>query len=300
MQVTVLGSGVCASGLPRIPDRQPPGFWVTWDGGHLLFDVSEGVRFRLQHVGVSYVNVEHIAVTHPHADHYVLPPLLLAMFCQPQWGGPKPEALHVYAPNVIVESWPTLFKIHVPEAPAPGDHCTEEGFVWPKLYWHTMSGCQQASIGNATLMAADVYHGFGRCPALAFRLETPDGIVVYSGDSADCEGIRQITRNADLFISEASGMVGHREAAKRYGHLTPFDAGHIARGSGVKKLLLTHYPGLDSDEAMVWDCRKSGYTRRNSNCERFFGYQRSINPLSCPTVGGAPSPTRGEGWGEGG
>ena len=139
MQVTVLGSGVCASGLPRIPDRQPPGFWVTWDGGHLLFDASEGIRFRLQRLGVPYASVQHIAITHSHADHYALPPLLLAMFCTPLWGGVKPELLDLYAPDAIVDSWPTLFKIHVPEAPAPNDHCTEDGFLWPKLLWHRMS-----------------------------------------------------------------------------------------------------------------------------------------------------------------
>ncbi|TSC76330.1 MAG: ribonuclease Z [Parcubacteria group bacterium Gr01-1014_31] len=259
MQVTVLGSGVCASGLPRIPDRQPPGFWVTWDGGHLLFDASEGIRFRLQRIGVPYASVQHIAITHSHADHYALPPLLLAMFCTPLWGGVKPELLDLYAPDAIVDSWPTLFKIHVPEAPAPNDHCTEDGFLWPKLLWHRMSGTKTVGIGNAKLDAADVFHGFGRCPALAFRLETPEGAVVYSGDTGDCDGIRNITKHADLFISEASGMVGHREAAKRYGHLTPYDAGDIARASGVKKLLLTHYPGLDSNKRMVEDCRKSGF-----------------------------------------
>lgn len=259
MRVTVLGSGTCASDLPGITNRQPPGFWATWDGGHLLFDVSEGVRFRLEQIGVKYPSVQHIAITHAHADHYVLPPFLLGVFCHPLWGGVKATDLHLYAPNQIVETWPTLFKIHVPEAPAPDSHCTDEGFLWPKLHWHNLSGVKTATIGNATLKAADVYHGFGRCPALAFRLETPDGVVVYSGDTGDCEGIRMITRDADLFISEASGMVGHHETAKRYGHLTPFDAGDIARESGVKKLLITHYPGLDSDEAMIEDCRKAGY-----------------------------------------
>ena len=259
MQVTVLGSGVCASDLPGIPNRFPPGFWVTWKEGHLLFDVSEGVRFRLQQIGVTYSTVQHIAITHAHADHYVLPPFLLAAFCHSLWGGVKVEQLNLYAPDQIVESWPTLFKIHVPEAPALDTHCTEEGFLWPKLQWHNLSGGKSAFIGSAKLIAADVYHGFGRCPALAYRLETAQGVVVYTGDTGDCEGIRQIVRGADLFISEASGRVGQRETSVKYGHLTPYDAGAIAHAGGVKRLLITHYPGLDSDEAMVEDCRKGGF-----------------------------------------
>lgn len=257
MQVTVLGSGIPVSDLPNLPNRFPPGYWVEWKGGHLLFEVSEGVRFRLQQIGVRYATVEHIAITHTHADHYALPHFLQTVYCHKVFGGQKRDQLHLYAPDTIVQGWPALFKTFVPEAPAP-NHSSDDQYQWPKLVWHKMSAMQQVRIGNAVLRSAKVRHSFGRCEALAFRLQTPEGVLAYSGDTGDCDGMRKIAAHADLFVCEASARIGSEDNG--YGHLTPRVAGAIARHADVQQLLLTHYSGLDSDEAMIADCRKSGYT----------------------------------------
>lgn len=45
----------------------------------------------------------------------------------------------------------------------------------------------------------------------------------------------------------------------RVDFLNPRQAGEVAKTCGVKKLVLTHYSGRDSDEAMLADCRLSGF-----------------------------------------
>jgi hypothetical protein len=50
MKLIALGTGVCASNLPDIVNREPPGFLVRVGVENILFDCSEGIRFRLEKV----------------------------------------------------------------------------------------------------------------------------------------------------------------------------------------------------------------------------------------------------------
>lgn len=118
------------------------------------------------------------------------------------------------------------------------------------------------AIGNAKLSARKVYHAFGNCDAVSYRLETPQGIIIaYSGDTGDCDGVRTVAKDADLFICEASGRVGDTKSAKEYGHLDPYTIGNIAKKSNVKKLLLFHYTGQDLDDAMIIEVKRAGFNR---------------------------------------
>jgi ribonuclease BN (tRNA processing enzyme) len=113
---------------------------------------------------------------------------------------------------------------------------------------------------DSELLSFPVYHGFGKVNALAFRLVLASGrVVAYSGDTGTCPGLIQAAKDADLFICEASAPLGNDAMATGYGHLNPRQAGEVAKVCGVKKLVLTHYSGRDPDEAMLVDCRLSGF-----------------------------------------
>ena len=60
-------------------------------------------------------------------------------------------------------------------------------------------------------------------------------------DTRDCEAARELARGVDLLICEATYLSDLEPLAKDYGHLTAEQAGKIARDSGVKKLVLTHF-----------------------------------------------------------
>ncbi|MFY9457381.1 MAG: MBL fold metallo-hydrolase [Candidatus Spechtbacterales bacterium] len=102
MEVTVLGSGVCASQLPGVPNRYPPGFLVEWGkDSKVLFECSEGIRFRLEQAGYDYCDIHHIVISHAHPDHFALPHYLQSVFVRGLYLGEKyqnPE-LHVYCPK---------------------------------------------------------------------------------------------------------------------------------------------------------------------------------------------------------
>jgi ribonuclease Z len=260
MRLTILGAGTGASGLPNAA-QYPPGFLVEWadpagDSGQqkILFDCSEGVRFRLAQAGHEYSQLHHVAITHPHPDHNVFLQFLQAVYLKWSSGGEqfKNPELHLYAPRHIIgnmdQQWDLLW-----QTPGP------RYYKSPALKLHVMPD-ESALIGNGKLSAAKVYHESGNSDAVAFRLETPEGIFAYSGDTGDCPGIRQVCRDVDIFVCEDTARIGQEEKAIAYGHLTPRQAGEIAKDGKVKKLIFFHYTGQDSHQAMIDDCRLSGFS----------------------------------------
>lgn len=255
MKIHILGSGVAASQLPGIPNRYPPGYVVEWGDNSLLLECGEAVRFRLEEMGFDYGKIEHLAVSHSHPDHYALPHFMVARYCKELWSDKDCSAtmLQVYCPDSIAKNFFELCKLYVPDE--------QNGAIFGQnIALHPMSSpAERLSIGNGTLSAENVRHGFGNVQALAFRLETPEGVFAYSGDTGECAGIRNVAKEANIFLCECSSQVGNNKSPKEYGHLNPYLAGDIAKEAGVKKMILTHYTGLDADEKMIQDCRRSGY-----------------------------------------
>jgi ribonuclease BN (tRNA processing enzyme) len=117
-----------------------------------------------------------------------------------------------------------------------------------------------AAFGDIILEGISVKHGRqDLVDALGFRGTVPSGVLAYSGDSRDCDGLRRVASGADIFICEATAGIGLDEFAHKTGHLTPFLAGRVAADAGVRKLVLVHYSGADSPETMTEDCRRSGF-----------------------------------------
>jgi ribonuclease BN (tRNA processing enzyme) len=74
---------------------------------------------------------------------------------------------------------------------------------------------------------------------LGFRLEVEGRIVSYCTDTGYCENAIVLARDADLLIAECSLKSGQADEA--WPHLNPETAALMARESGVKRLVLTHF-----------------------------------------------------------
>ncbi len=92
-----------------------------------------------------------------------------------------------------------------------------------------------------------VYHQPDQIEPYAFRIETDEGVLVYSGDTGPCEGIAVFARDADLMIHMCYFISGTFAKAK-----TPTSSGHmecarIAAEGNVRTLVATHFtPQLDA------------------------------------------------------
>jgi ribonuclease Z len=257
MKITLLGTGTCST-IPNISDRKPPAFLVEWDGNAILFDCSEGVRFRLEQIGFDISRIRHIAISHTHPDHYSLPHFHQSVSNRWAWGGEqfKNEQISVYAPAWAADNYTELWNFYSPDF--PNDQLPT------KLHFIRMPESGSIHIGSGKLTAFPVHHGWGTIQSLAFRLETPEGIFAYSGDTGDCPGIREACRNADVFVCEASARIGDIKTVKEYGHLHPEAIGDICRNGGVKHVILFHYTGLDSDNSMEQTLLKTGFSGKTT------------------------------------
>lgn len=109
-----------------------------------------------------------------------------------------------------------------------------------------------------TVVTATLVEHAPMAPAYAFRFDTDEGSVVFSGDTAPCENLIKMASGADVLVHEVideqwvankyadqpapvkKAMMGHHLTA----HTSISDVGRVAQRAGVGTLVLTHFvPG---------------------------------------------------------
>ncbi len=73
-----------------------------------------------------------------------------------------------------------------------------------------------------------------------YRLTLEEKVIAYSGDCGITEASYKLADNADLLIHECS-FYENNPNGKTWGHVTPEEAAQLAKDSGVKQLILTHF-----------------------------------------------------------
>jgi ribonuclease BN (tRNA processing enzyme) len=110
-------------------------------------------------------------------------------------------------------------------------------------------------------------------PSFAYRFDTADGSVVFSGDTAPCANVARLARGADVLVHEVMdldtlALGGLRPAQLRHMEISHTDAtrvGPIAERAGVGTLVLSHLvPGATNVVSdATWHTKASkGYSGR--------------------------------------
>ncbi|MGZ6792785.1 MAG: MBL fold metallo-hydrolase [Mycobacteriales bacterium] len=232
MQLTVLG---CAGTFPG-PDSPCSGYLVEHDGYRLVVDLGAGALGNLQrHVDVR--DVDAVYVSHLHADHCID---LVAYFYARRYhpSGMLPR-LPVYGPPG------TRFRISAAFEEPPVD-----GFDDVYDFREVSAGTLQ--LGPLTVTTTVVEHPV-ECHGL--RIEADGKVLAYSGDTAPCDALVDLARDADLFLCEASWPSVPTPPPGI--HLTGREAGDHAARAGVRKLLLTHLMPFHDKQAMVAEAKET-------------------------------------------
>lgn len=214
--------GVSAGGVPG-PGGAGSGYLVQEGGTSLLLDCGNGVLGNLaQHL--PFQRVDAVFVSHLHPDHFSdLYPLLL----QRTRFGP----LRVYGPpgsQARFDKWFDLLS-------------SNPGLYRAMLDLREYAPGDALKVGPMRVTARGVEHNV---PAYGCTVEAGRRVLAYSSDTRQCDAVRELARDAQVFLCEATLQegVGDAEFNRRQlaAHMTAKQAGEVAAKAGCRSLVLTH------------------------------------------------------------
>lgn len=230
MELIVLGSG---TGVPS-RRRGSPGYAVKAAGRLVLLDMGAGTLRALAQHGLDFSHLDFLAITHLHPDHVGdLVPFLFATHYA--LGYTRTQPFMLLAARGFREFHERL--------KVPFGQWVEPPAGLMALWELAPDGPDEVAVPGLTIRSAPANHIPG---SLAYRLETAEGVLVYSGDTDVSDSLAELAAGADLFLLECA------KPYKIPGHLTPAEAGRLARRAGVKRLVLTHfYPPCDDVDVVA-------------------------------------------------
>ncbi len=224
VKITFLGTG----GGRTIRSRCAPAIYVQTTDVNVLLDCGpHTVHQALKH-GIPLHKVSHIVFSHLHYDHVLgLPNWILNTWLLP----PKElPTLHIPAKTKkvlvsVLRTLPHNFRTQIALT-------IHEDPVGSPIYLAPDVAMYSAPAKHGDLNVGEV--------ARMIRLETPDGTLTYTGDTAPTPKIAEIAKNADILIHESTHPDSEHKLAHLLGHSTPADAALQAAQANVKQLFVTH------------------------------------------------------------
>jgi len=229
MRLTVLG---------RSPARPNPGeacagYLIEGGGSRLLFDIGPGVVAQLLHRHHPD-ELDAVIISHMHADHML--DLVTLRYVYPWRRLSADERVRVVLPPGSADQLLDLAK------GVGGAKHFEDAF---QLSEH--DGTSPLRFGSLTVTPRETQHYI---PCWGFRAEADGRRLAYTADTAPCNGLTDLADGADLLLSEATlrSLDEDAKPPESRGHLTPAEAGAVARDGGARRLILTHLPVNGDDE----------------------------------------------------
>jgi ribonuclease Z len=265
LEIVFLGTG---SGIPS-KFRNLASIWMRYEGNCFLFDCAEGTQRQLMTAKLSFMKVNHIFITHWHADHWAG---LIGLLQTMNMEGRK-APLHIHGPDaerfvsdiLDLGYWGPRFRIIPHDVPFEGDelHSVVKAGQYEVLsipVSHTVPAVayclKESDVVNVDIRKAEKLYGLKQSPLvgklkkegkIAFKGKTITmkdiGIVkhglkvVYTGDTRACRNLITISEGADVLIHDATF---ESERARRM-HAGAKEAAQTAKKAGVKQLVLTHF-----------------------------------------------------------
>jgi len=248
VRIRLLGTGTPTPSLSRMCS----GYVVEIGNDVIVFDHGFGAHHRLLELGIPPTRVTHFFCSHLHYDHMGdYPRLLLTRW--DQGAGRIPE-LQVFGPPPIKHVTQALFEAG--------------GAFWPDLVARTEHMCsvslyrarggtgerkkpvpvvtemrpnESVSGDGWTVKAAGVAHFGPQLVSYGFRLDSPAGSFVYSGDSGPCASMERLAQDCDVLVHMCHYISGtqlcEEFAESCMGHL---ELARLGAKAAVKTLVISH------------------------------------------------------------
>ncbi len=222
LQLRVVGS---SSSIPR-PNRASSTYVVQGAGTTIVLDLGMG-GFAAMRAHLSVDRLDAVLITHMHADHFLdVIPLRYAL----RYGTVRrADRLPLWLPPGGTFVLRSLCSAFLRE--------TEDEFLDTVFQIREYDPHCPLQIGALSLTFAPTVHYI---PAYAVRVVCGERTFVYSGDTAPCDDVVRLARDAHLFCCEATLGLGGEDGEPR-GHCSAEEAAVMAQRAGVGVLLLSHY-----------------------------------------------------------
>lgn len=267
--VTLTGTGVPHPS----PGRAGPGVLVRSGDVALQFDAGRATVLRLAEAGAHTAELDALFVTHVHSDHVVdLADVVMTRWIQGTLhpAGPLPivavegDATRLAAR--MLDPFDDDIALRVAHVQEAGPVLDIRGFslpTEPTEVWRSTDG--------AVAVDAVAVHHEPVDEAVAYRVRTPDGAVVVSGDTRVCTEVADLAAGAAVLVHEAcrTTAMASVTAGTPFEHIFDYHAdtvalGALAASAGVGHLVLTHLippPTTPAEEqGFADDVRQGGYT----------------------------------------
>ncbi|HWH52878.1 MAG TPA: MBL fold metallo-hydrolase [Gemmatimonadaceae bacterium] len=222
-EILMLGT---AGGPPLRADRSEPATLLIVDGRPYLVDCGIGTARRLAQAGVPSQTIGAIFFTHLHADHALG---LSAVLADAFGNRDKQDAvrpLAIYGPPqtraLVDAAWNY---IRIPYAVHAAEQGTASGGLPARNPFaaHEIDSGIVYSDSLIRVLAVENSH-YRLMPAAAravmksysYRIETPHGVVVFTGDTGPSDAVARLARGADVLVAQ----VGDSAQSSRFANRT--------------------------------------------------------------------------------
>ena len=265
LDVVFLGT----SGSAPTAQRATSATLIRRGGDRILVDCGEGTQRQLLRSDVGLVDLEHVFLTHFHADHYLGLPGMLKTYALRGRDVP----LTIYGPAGLGDLYASLrrvfgnltYPVETVEL-APGDVLRRDDYeirAFAVDHGAQAVGYALAEEERPGRFDVETADGLG-VPAGRERgalqrgdpvrlpsgeTVTPDQVlgparpgrtVVLTGDTAAAASVVDAATGADVLVHEATFCADERERARETQHSTAAEAALAAQAAGVRLLALTH------------------------------------------------------------
>ena len=247
-KVHVIGAGTPTPTSTRFGSS----FVVETSSEQIMIDCGPAATAKMVQAGLWPTEIDYLFFTHHHFDHDIDYPCFL--LCRWDQSIGKENQLQVYGPNLtekITEGIIGENGLFSHDWKARVGHPLSQlvyqnrGGVLPRpapaVFAKDVTAGKIFSGKDWEVTAADAEHVQPYLDSLAYRLDTPDGSIVFTGDTQPCDSVTQLAKDADVMLcmcwDDQEVMDENGEASFQCGTT---GAAKMAQEAGVKKLVLVH------------------------------------------------------------
>jgi len=268
--------GTAGGPVPRAGRAQSSNLLVV-NGTPYLIDAGDGTTRRLAKMRFNFRTLGTVFVTHGHNDHTGG----LGMVLSSAWTAQRTAPINVYGPpgtEALIKATIAYYGLDAEIRISDGSRTVP---IEKVFFGHDAAPGLVYQDANIKVTAVENTHfhfhpgspAYGRHKSYAYRFETPDRVIVFTGDTGDSDAVTALAKDADVLVTEVVSVDDVKEARIRDGrwqvmsereqheyirhmveeHLTPEQIGAMAARAGVKTVILSHLtPRPGSDDYTPW------------------------------------------------